>query len=119
MLVPLFVQRNLVLIIVAIVITLALSAQRSRIMLWVIAVLIAGFAVASGSVSIWWNGCRPLCGEGWDVPGVVLAVGVSLAATLFSVGEIGTHRIPIWLRGGGSAILLWVLLRANLSTWVS
>jgi len=119
MVIPLFVERNLLLVVVASVVILALSARGNRILLWVMAALMAGAAIASGTVSIWWNGCRPLCGEGWDVPGLVVAAGVALAATLFSVQQLGHFKVPLWLRSAGAAVALWVILRANLSTWVS
>ena len=117
--IPLFVQRNLLILVVAIVVTLALSARWGRIPLWIAAAVLAAAALAFGTVSIWWNGCRPLCGEGWDAPGIAVAADVAGAAALLSVQEVGAHKVPVWLRGAAAVVLLWMLLRANLSTWVS
>jgi hypothetical protein len=117
--IPLFVQRNLLVLVIAIVVTLALTVRWGRIALWVAAAILAGAALAFGSVSIWWNGCRPLCGEGWDVPGAVMAAGVAGAAAFLSVQHVASRKVPIWLRGASAAVFLWMLLRANLSTWVS
>src|SRR6266436_3223342 len=113
--IPLFVQRNLLVLVIAIVVTLALTVRWGRIPLWIAAAILAGAALAFGSVSIWWNGCRALCGEGWDVPGAVMAGGVAGAAAFLSLQHVASRRVPMWLRGAGAAVFLWILLRANLA----
>jgi len=121
--VPLYVDRNLVLGVIALVSVLTLMARRGLAPLWIVAVLFAGAALALSAVldtvPIWWNGCRPLCGEGWDVPGTVAAAAVLGAAALLSIHRLGSRNVPIWLRAGSATALLWIVLRANLSTWVS
>ena len=123
MTVPPYVDRNLVLGIVALVSVLTLMARRGLAPLWIVAVLFAAAALALSAVldtvPIWWNGCRPLCGEGWDVSSTVAAAAVLGAAALFSIRRFGTRNVPIWLRAGSAAALLWIVLRANLNTWVS
>jgi len=117
--IPVLVLRNLVVFVTAIVVTLGMSARWGRIPLWIAAAVVAGAAIAFGSVSIWWNGCRPLCGEGWDVPGTVVAIGVAGVAALLSVQRVGTRKVPMWLRAAAAVVFLWILLKANLWTWVS
>ncbi len=117
--IPLFVQRNLLVLVIAIVATLVMTVRWGRIPLWIAAAILAGAALAFGSISIWWNGCPPLCGEGWDVPGAVMAGGVAGVAAFLSVQHVASRRVPIWLRAASAAVFLWILLRANLSAWVS
>jgi hypothetical protein len=123
MTVPLYVDRNLALGVIALVAMLTFMARRGLKSLWIVAVFLAVAALALSAVldtvPVWWNGCRPLCGEGWDVPGT-LAAGVVLgAAGLLSIYRLGSRQVPIWLRSASAAVLLWIVLRANLSTWVS
>ena len=123
MAIPLYVDRNLALGVIALVAALTLTARRGLVPLWITVALLAVAAVVTGlvlgSVSIWSNGCRPLCGVGWDVPGPIVALGVLGVAAMLSVRHMGSRPVPIWLRAAIAALVLWIVLRGHLSPWMS